>query len=565
MKFLIAAINSKYIHTSLAVRCLYAMVKDRFDVVTDEYTINDSINSVLAAVYRHGADVVCISCYIWNFGMVTSLCDNLKKAAPNVKIILGGPEVTYTARETLQENDFADIVMMGEGEITVGELFAALKDGKTLDGINGIAYRDENGEIRVNPHREPVASLDELPFVYDDSIDGLGGRILYYETSRGCPFSCTYCLSGERGGVRYLGMERIKRDIDFFTEHKIPLVKLVDRTFNANPQRAKRIFEYIISKSADTRFHMELAGDLLDDETIEILSRAGENTFQFEIGVQTTNEKTMTAINRSIKKDKLWNNIKKLLDRTKIHIHLDLIAGLPYEDIDSFAMSFNDVMELRPHVLQLGFLKLLKGSDILQNAGKFHYKYTADAPYEIICNDFVSYDDILTLYGIDFVFDRYYNSGSFERTMNFMFDKYDNDYYKFFYDLSKYYENNKLTKISLSKYELYDIMYNYCTSCGFDVTDCLKYDFMKNIKSHNLPLWCADSFDKRFVDCCYRVLKDEEFKKNHLPHYYGIPAKTAVKSVRFGRFSYGVLLFDSASGAVLDVTKYFTEEEVFNG
>lgn len=565
MKFLITTLNSKYVHTSLAVRCLYAVVKDAFDVVMDEYTINDNINSVLASVYRHGADAVCVSCYIWNFGMVVSLCDSLKKAAPSVKIILGGPEVTYTAQETLQKYSFADIVMMGEGEITIRELFSALENGAPLDGINGIAYRDKTGEITVNAHREPVVSLDELPFVYDNSIDDLGSRIIYYETSRGCPFSCTYCLSGEHGGVRYLSIDRIKHDIDFFVGHKIPLVKLVDRTFNANPKRAKAIFEYIISKAADTRFHMELAGDLLDDETIDILSRADEKTFQFEIGVQTTNEKTMNEIHRNIKKDKLWNNIKKLLDRTKIHIHLDLIGGLPYEDIVSFAGSFNDVMELRPHVLQIGFLKLLKGSYILQNAEKFHYKYAADAPYEIICNDFVSYDDILTLHGIDFVFDRYYNSGSFERTMNFMFDKYDNDYYKFFYDLSKYYENNKLTKISLSKYELYDIMYNYCTSCGLDATDCLKYDYMKNIKSHNLPHWCADVMDKKFIDCCHLVLKDEEFKKNHLPHYYGIPAKTAVKSVRFGRFSCGVLLFDSVSGAVLDVTNYFTEEEVFNG
>ena len=557
MRYLITTLNSKYIHTSLSVRCLYSFVKDDFDVSFCEYTINDNLNYICGDIYRKKPDVVCFSCYIWNYTMTLTICENLKKANPNLIIILGGPEVTYTAYEALNMHRFIDAVIFGEGEITISYLFKSLEEKLGLKNIDGVAYRNNDGEIVINNKRSVVKDLDDLPFVYDESIIEYKNKLIYYETSRGCPFSCTYCLSGERAGVRFLSMDRVKSDIDFFILHKVPLVKLVDRTFNANPKRAKEIFEYIISHSSQTRFHMELAGDLLDNETIDILSKADENIFQFEIGVQTTNEQTMRAINRKIEWEPLKDNIIKLLSKTKIHIHLDLIAGLPYENTESFAKSFNDVIGLKPHVLQLGFLKLLKGSEIRLDEEKYNYQYTSNSPYEIISNDFMSYDDLLMLHNIENVLDRYYNSASFGKTLNLLYEKYNNDYFSLFYDLSEYFSGNGLFAISLSKYDLYDILYKYCNSIGVDCIDALKYDYIKNVRSHNMPAWCKSRYSNSYIDTCYEILKDEEFKKSNLPHYYDVPAKVVYKTVKFESFTDKVLLFDFKSDSVLDVTSYF--------
>lgn len=557
MKYLITTLNSKYIHTSLAIRCLYKSVCDRFDVSLHEYTINDNINYICGDIYRKKADVICFSCYIWNYDITLNICENLKKANPELKIVLGGPEVTYNAYDTLLKHDFIDAVMFGEGELTVCELFDAYENNLPLKDIDGVGYRENNGNIVVNNARQLVEHLDELPFVYDDSIDEYKNKLIYYETSRGCPFSCSYCLSGERGKVRYLGMDRIKSDIDFFIQHNVPLVKLVDRTFNANPRRAKEIFEYIINNSKDTRFHMELAGDLLDDETLKLLSKSDEKLFQFEIGVQTTNMQTMHAINRKIKWDSLKNNILRLLNETKIHIHLDLIAGLPYENLESFAKSFNDVVDLKPHVVQLGFLKLLKGSKIRLEENEYGYKYTTNSPYEVISNDFMSYDDLLLLHNIEIVFEKYYNSGAFKKTLDVLYKKYNDDYFALFFDLSEYFEKNGLFKISLSKNDLYDALYEYCCSINLECKNELKYDYITGIKSHNTPNWCKIKYNNDFVDKCYEVLKNEEFKKKYLPHYYDVPAKVVYKKVRFETFDDNVLLFDFGSDAVIDVTTYF--------
>lgn len=557
MKYLLTTLNSKYIHTSLSVRCLYASVKDFFDVSYSEYTINDSLSYICSDIYKTGADVICFSAYIWNFSQTLTLCDNLKKANPDILIVLGGPEVTYTGAETINNYRFVDYVVSGEGEITIRELFDCLDSESKPYDISGVVFRDEKGFVVENPSREPLKNLDELPFAYDADIDDYKNKLIYYETSRGCPFSCTYCLSGEKGGVRYLSMDRVKADIDFFIEHKVPLVKLVDRTFNANIKRAKEIFRYIIEKSKYTRFHMELAGDLLDDETIELLSGADENVFQFEIGVQTTNPKTMDAINRRISWEPLRENIIKLLNKTNIHIHLDLIAGLPYEDITSFAKSFNDVLSLKPHVLQLGFLKLLKGSSIRNNEVDYNYKYTSNSPYEIISNDFVSYDDIIMLHNIDNVFDKYYNSGSFKSSLEKLFKEYNNDYFGLFSDIADYFESKGYFRISLSKYDLYDIMHNFAKSNGFDCTYELKYDYIKNIRSHDVPVWCRTEYTQYFTDCCYNVLKDEEFKKQYFPHYYDVPAKTVFKHVRFETFRDKVILFDLKTDTEADVTAFF--------
>ena len=563
MKYLITTLNSKYIHTSLSVRCIYASVKENFTSVMKEYTINDNLNYICADIYKTHPDVVCFSCYIWNYSFTLTLCENLKKAIPGIKIVLGGPEVTYTADEVLNNFSFVDYIICGEGEKTTAELFACIEKGVIPADVKGVAFRNAD-EVIVNESRDILCNLDELPFVYDETIDEYKNKIIYYETSRGCPFSCTYCLSGEKSGVRFLSMDRVKSDIDFFVEHNVPLVKLVDRTFNANPGRARDIIEYIMSVSKNTRFHMELAGDLLDDETISLLKKADNNIFQFEIGVQTTNPATMEVINRKISWEPLKRNIVRLLKETNIHIHLDLIAGLPYEDINSFAKSFNDVLHLKPHVLQLGFLKLLKGSVIRLKENDFNYKYTSNAPYEIICNDFMSYGDILHLHNIDNVFDKYYNSGSFIKTLNVLYDVYENDYFRLFSDIANYFDDNGYFSVSVSKYVLYDILYEFTVSKNISCVDELKYDYIKNIKSHNIPKWCRTEYTREFTDCCYTVLKDEEFKKKYFPHYFDVPAKEVFKYVKFETFSDCVLLFDFKTDTQADVSEFFSEYKTAN-
>ncbi len=554
MKFMLAALNSKYIHSSLAARCLYSAVKDDFCVVMGEYTINDSLSHIVSKIYRQKPDVVAFSCYIWNFNQILSLCENIKQADENIKIILGGPEVSFSQKEIMQKHSFVDFIISGEGEVTIKELFCAISQNSSYN-IDGVTYRSGD-QIIVNKPRKPVDNLDDLPFVYDDTIDEFKNKIIYYESSRGCPFSCSYCLSGENSKVRLLSLERVKKDIDFFIEHNVPLVKLVDRTFNANRRRAYEIFEYIIANAKNTRFHMELAGDLLDDATIELLKTAPKDIMQFEIGVQTTNPKTMTAINRKISQDKLFKNITKLMQNGNIHIHLDLIAGLPYEDLESFKKSFNDVMSLKPDVLQVGFLKLLDGSRVRAQVNEFGYRYSQSAPYEVISNDFISYDEILFLHDFEDVFERFYNNGGFAKTLDLLFKKY-NNCFEVFADLAKYFENNGLFDMSLSKQKLYDVMFEFTNYKEIDAKEAIKFDYIRHLKSHTVPLWCKQNYDAEFEAKCHEVLKNEDFKLKNLPHYYDVPAKKAIKTVHFEKFSYGVLLFDHTSDSVIDVTQYF--------
>ena len=479
MKFMLVALNSKYIHSSLAARCLYTAVKDDFCVVTGEYTINDSLSHVLAKIYRQKPDVVAFSCYIWNFSQILLLCQNIKQADQNIKIILGGPEVSFSQKEIMQKHSFVDFIISGEGEVTIKQLFGAISQNGSYN-IDGVTYRS-GSDIIVNKPRKPVDNLDDLPFVYDHTIEEFKNKIIYYESSRGCPFSCSYCLSGENSKVRFLSVDRVKKDIDFFTGHNVSLVKFVDRTFNANKRRAYEIFEYIIANAKDTKFHMELAGDLLDDATIELLKTAPKDIMQFEIGVQTTNPKTMLAINRKISQDKLFKNITKLMQNGNIHIHLDLIAGLPYEDFESFKKSFNDVMSLKPHVLQVGFLKLLDGSKVKSQTNEYGYRYSQSAPYEVISNNFITYDEILFLHDFEDVFEKFYNNGGFTKTLNLLFDKY-NNCFDVFADLAKYFDKKGLFDMSLSKQKLYDVMYEFTNYKGIDAKEEIKFDYIKHVQ-----------------------------------------------------------------------------------
>ncbi len=554
MKLLLAAVNAKYIHTNLALRYLKKCSESICETRLNEYSINDNILSVERDIILSKPDILAFSCYIWNISYILTLAGNIKKALPDTKIILGGPEVSYDAVSLMFMNPFIDYIIKGEGEITFPETIKAIVNNKPVPG-KGVTYRCKDG-LMDSEHGD-LPDFSDIPFPYTkEDLSLTSNRIIYYESSRGCPYSCKYCLSGEKGRVRYKSVEEVKKDLKFFSDNGVRLVKFVDRTFNADKKRAFEIWQYIASLNTKTRFHMEITGELLNDETIELLKEVNSDNLQFEIGVQSTNTDTLWAISRKCNLDKLFNNIRLLLDNTDIHIHLDLIAGLPHENFESFKTSFNRVVSLRPHVLQLGFLKLLKGSVMREEANKHEITYRDNAPYEIISNKYINCDEMIFLKDIDFVFDKYYNSGSFSKTIDYLFKKFD-DRFEIFSHIVNYYRETSLINTSISKNKLYDILYKCFSYLGMDFEEALRYDCIYSLQCGKLPEWCNTDNDFTMSQEVYDFLKNDEIKKSVIPHMVQIPAKSVIKHVRFEKFSYGVLMFDYKDNKVYNVSKYF--------
>ena len=397
MRILLAACNAKYIHSNPAVYDLRAYAS-RFkeSVLLGEYTINQTKDEVLKDIYRSGAEVVCFSCYIWNISYIKDLIHDLKKILPGTAFWVGGPEVSFDAEKLLKELPQLTGVMVGEGEETFLELAAYYIEGKgTLEQIRGIAYR--NGEeICHNGWRE-IMDLSKVPFAYEKTED-FTNRIIYYESSRGCPFSCSYCLSSIDKKLRFRDLSLVRKELQFFLDRKVPQVKFVDRTFNCRHDHAMAIWQYIQDHdNGVTNFHFEISADLIREEELELMSHMRPGLIQLEIGVQSTNPETIQAIHRTMNLEKLKKSVARIKSYGNIHQHLDLIAGLPYEDYESFRNSFNDVYGMEPDQLQLGFLKVLKGSSMYQEAEKYQILYKDREPYEVLCTRWISYKDILRL------------------------------------------------------------------------------------------------------------------------------------------------------------------------
>lgn len=557
MKAVIAAINAKYVHTSLSVRCIAKAAEGICECETAEYTINDSTDGIISDMYEKAADVAAFSCYIWNIETVLRVARSLKLVSPKTQIVLGGYEVMFDSDSVMKNNPFVDYICLGEGEISFANLLRALMGETDISDAGNVVYRSADGkEIIANPSDGRCVDMDSVPIPYDGNIDSVKNKIVYYESSRGCPYRCTYCISGINGGVRFRSAEKVCDDLNFFISRRIPLVKFVDRTFNANPKRAYRIFEYIINTRADTRFHMELAGDILDDATIELLKTAPEGLFQFEIGVQTTNHDTMDAIRRKISFSKLRQNTQRLIEAGNIHIHLDLIAGLPYEDMESFKKSFNDVISIRPHVLQLGFLKMLKGSEILAQSGKHGYVYRPYPPYEVLENKYISYGELLELKRVECALDRYYNSGTFAKTMDYLFEIY-NDRYRLFYDISEYFEKNFAQNIAFSKQALFDALYGCFLNADMsdEFIQALKFDYLHAFRAAKRPQWFGE-YDSSALDAAYEFFKDENIKAEFFPKYSNVPAKEIMKHIHAEGFPQGILLFDYKENMVYNISDY---------
>lgn len=415
MKLLLVALNSQYIHTNLAVRYLKASVKDITNTHILELTVNDNIDYILKNIYEIKPDVIGFSCYIWNIKTVTDIARNIKKILKRVKIILGGPEVSFDPEVYISQG--VDFVISGEGEMALREIIHALKNDLTFDDIPSITY-SVDGKVISNLN-SGYLDPSVIPFPYDEGdIKEINGRIIYYETSRGCPYRCSYCLSSLDRKMRFWDVERVKREVSWLYEHGVRFIKLIDRTFNCDRKRAAGLFK-IFSEYDGMRFHMEMVPELIDDSTLEVLKNLDPDMFQFEIGVQSLNNKTLKEIYR--KNDFIHiTRVMHILNEIGIKTHLDLIAGLPYENYTGIIQGFNMVYNLKPYEVQLGFLKMLKGTSIRQDAGKYGIKYLDMPPYEILSNDCVDYGHLLILKDISFLIDKFYNSRCFEHSLEYL-------------------------------------------------------------------------------------------------------------------------------------------------
>lgn len=513
MKILLAACNAKYIHSNLAVYDLKAYSSDYDkEVLLREYTINQPKDEILKDIYGSGADVVCFSCYIWNISFVRELIRDLAKILPETAFWAGGPEVSYDAEKFLTEMPEMTGVLVGEGEKTFHDLLEYYIDGKgSLGEIRGIAYRDGE-EIRHNGWRE-LMNLSEIPFVYEH-LEEFENRIIYYESSRGCPFSCSYCLSSIDKKLRFRDLELVKKELQFFLDYKVPQVKFVDRTFNCKHEHAMAIWKYILEHdNGVTNFHFEVSADLLRDEEMDLMAKMRPGLIQLEIGVQSTNPETIRAIHRHMDLDKLKRCVDRVHSFRNIHQHLDLIAGLPYEDYDTFHRSFNDVYQMKPDQLQLGFLKVLKGSLMQGEAEKYGIVHKEKEPYEVLSTNWLPYGDVLKLKAVESMVEVYYNSGQFQHTLEYLVPLA-KDAFTFYESLGAFYEKKGYSEISHSRMRRYEILLEYLqeeTDVSVEkASQKMLYDLYLREKLKKRPSFAPDQKVYETAIWDYR-------KTNHIP------------------------------------------------
>lgn len=467
MNLLLVAINAKYIHSNLAVYNLKAYTEQHTALVDTtieigEYTINQLLDDILMDIYKKKPDLLAFSCYIWNIEYVREVIVEVHKLYPHVPIWLGGPEVSYCAKELLEEFPQITGVMKGEGEATFAEI-AQYYDGneeiKSLTEIQGVTYREDKGTIIDKPFR-PIMDLSDVPFVYYD-VEAFQNKIIYYESSRGCPFSCSYCLSSVDKQLRFRDVELVKQELQIFLNHKVKQVKFVDRTFNCKHSHSMEIWSYI--KEHDngvTNFHFEIAADLLNQEELDLIATMRQGLIQLEIGVQSTNEETIHEIKRVMDFSQVSEMVLKVQGMKNIHQHLDLIAGLPHEDYETFRRSFDDVYGLRPEQLQLGFLKVLKGSHMCNMKEAYGLVYKEKPPYEILYTNWLSYEDVMKLKGIEEMVEVYYNSGQFVTTIETLVQTYESPF-EMYTELNAYYEEKEYSGQKHSRIARFEILYDF--------------------------------------------------------------------------------------------------------
>lgn len=516
MKILLAACNAKYIHSNLAVYDLQAYASDYADhIVLKEYTINQQKDDIMRDIYLEHPDVVCVSCYIWNISFVKELMADLIKILPGADFWAGGPEVSYDAEKFLTENSEFKGVMVGEGEETFKELagYYVEKNPQNLKDMTGICYRD--GDRIIHNGWRQIMDLSSIPFIYKD-LSEFKNRIIYYESSRGCPFSCSYCLSSIDKKLRFRDTETVKKELQFFIDNKVPQVKFVDRTFNCKHDHAMAIWKYINEHdNGVTNFHFEISADLLREEELQEMSTMRPGLIQLEIGVQSTNPDTIKAIHRTMDFEKLKGIVDRIHSFGNIHQHLDLIAGLPYEDYDSFRHSFNDVYALKPQQLQLGFLKVLKGSHMMEMCREYGIVYKTQEPYEVLSTKWLDYDYVLKLKTVENMVEVYYNSGQFQNTLEYL-EKFFPDAFSIYERLGSFYMEKGYGDISHTRMRRYEILLEFLEDMPEismnQVKDQMVYDLYlrENLKSR--PGFARDQ--KPFERQIWDFRKREKVAKN---------------------------------------------------
>ena len=516
MKILLVACNAKYIHSNLAVYDLQAYASDYADhIVLKEYTINQQKDDIMRDIYLEHPDVVCVSCYIWNLSFVKELMADLIKILPGADFWAGGPEVSYDAEKFLTENSEFKGVMVGEGEETFKELagYYVEKNPQDLKDMTGICYRD--GDQIIHNGWRQIMDLSSIPFIYKD-LSEFKNRIIYYESSRGCPFSCSYCLSSIDKKLRFRDTETVKKELQFFIDNKVPQVKFVDRTFNCKHDHAMAIWKYINEHdNGVTNFHFEISADLLREEELQEMSTMRPGLIQLEIGVQSTNPDTIKAIHRTMDFEKLKGIVDRIHSFGNIHQHLDLIAGLPYEDYDSFRNSFNDVYALKPQQLQLGFLKVLKGSHMMEMCREYGIVYKTQEPYEVLSTKWLDYDHVLKLKTVENMVEVYYNSGQFQNTLEYL-ENFFQDAFSIYERLGSFYMEKGYGDVSHTRMRRYEILLEFLEDVpeiSMDqVKDQMVYDLYlrENLKSR--PGFARDQ--KPFERQVWDFRKREKVAKN---------------------------------------------------
>ncbi len=526
---------------NLALRYLYAYAEkyqNKIDV--KEFTINSESDYIFSEILTGEYDIICFSTYIWNETFTRRVAEDIKRIRPNTTIVLGGPEVSFESEAYLKENWFIDIIIRSEGEIIFKNLLDHLSNDNDLSLVKGITYR-KSDQIISNDAETLICNLDEIPFPYTH-VDIEKGKILYYETSRGCPFNCSYCMSSTIKGVRNFSLERVKKDLKYFLDLGVPQVKFIDRTFNTDIKRCVEIMKYIIENDNKiTNFHFEVCGDLIDEAFLNTAKASRRELFQLEMGVQSTNEDTLDAIGRKNKFEILKNNVEKIMTYDNMHVHLDLIAGLPLENYELFKKSFNMVYEIKPHHLQLGFLKILKGSKIKEQEEEHLMKYRKYAPYEILGNKYISAEQLVQLKHVEGIVEKYFNKAGFRHTLSYLED-YFNSPFELYETFAIHWRKEGNQHISHKKDALYDIFEGFINTLEIKdnwIKELIKYDYVKASRPKtNYKLNIKDLPEiNQYV---HELLHNEEFVIQNYSHYKDLKAKEILKKLEFVIFEYNI-------------------------
>lgn len=569
MKVLLVAVNAKYIHSNLAVYSLkeYAEKygKNEHEIKIKEYTINQYTEEIVADIYEEQADIIGFSCYIWNIQQVMEVINDLKSVCPKKDIWVGGPEVSFNAVQVLSDNVNVDYVMCGEGEEILKQFLDNYHEGKLQrKDINGLVYR-EDGQIKVNPMMKPV-DISDIPFVYRDMKD-FENKIIYYETSRGCPFSCSYCLSSIDKKIRFRNLDLVKEELRFFIDNKTSQVKFVDRTFNCNPKHAMEIWRYIKENdNGITNFHFEIAADLMTEEELELISDMRPGLIQLEIGVQSVNEETLQAIHRKTDIGKIESITGRIRQNKNIHQHLDLIAGLPYENYSSFKNSFNTVYAMKPDQLQLGFLKVLNGAGISEEAKEYGIVCSSRPPYEVLKTKWLTFDEILRLKEIETVVEIYYNSLQFSETIRKL-EEFFKSPFDMYERLGRYYKKYSAGGLKHSRVNRYVLLLdfimeelNLTEEDSFAWKELLTLDFYLRENAKTRPVFAKsleDSKKKIHKIYCHPQLKQK------LKNYVNYSSKQIEHMTHIEVLKGRYILFDylnrnalTKAASTVDVTTY---------